>query len=544
MERYATDRAGLGRFYDVSLSPIRQSRMKRLFTEWIERLDAVDFDAMGQDGRVDYLLFKNELEYELRRIAREERNIAEMRVLLPFSGTIIALEEDRRRMEPIEPIETAERLERLDKEIEQARASIEEGLKSGGGIEVKRTVANRAAGAIRGLRSTLEHWFTFYSGYDPMFTWWVDAPYKKVDRALQEYASFVRERVVGVRQDGEEPIIGDPIGREALLSDLVHEMIPYTPEELVEIANREFAWCDAEMLRASRELGYGDDWHKALEYVKSLHVEPGKQDDLVRDQAREAIQFLDEHDLVTIPELCRETWRIEMMPLRRQLVNPYFSYSGQKINVSFPTGEMSHEQKLMSMRGNNIHFSRATVQHELIPGHHLQGFMAQRYRTHRRIFSTPFLGEGWALYWEMLLWDLDFQQTPENRIGMLFWRMHRCSRIILSLSFHLEKMEVEEMIDFLVDRGGHERDGATAEVRRWVGGGYSPLYQCAYMLGGLQLRALHKELVGSGKMTNREFHDAVLKENSIPVEMIRASLTQQELTRDFRTIWKFYNDRP
>ena len=40
-------------------------------------------------------------------------------------------------------------------------------------------------------------------------------------------------------------------------------MIPYTPEELIEIANKEFAWCEAEMKKASREMGYGDDWKKA-----------------------------------------------------------------------------------------------------------------------------------------------------------------------------------------------------------------------------------------------------------------------------------------
>ena len=83
------------------------------------------------------------------------------------------------------------------------------------------------------------------------------------------------------------------------------------------------------------------------------------------------------------------------------------------ISVSFPTDGMSHEEKWMSLRGNNIHFSRATVHHELIPGHHLQFFMTDRYNRHRRARSaTPFWAEGWALYWEMLLWDLDFPQSP------------------------------------------------------------------------------------------------------------------------------------
>ena len=69
--------------------------------------------------------------------------------------------------------------------------------------------------------------------------------------------------------------MGDAVGRDMLVSELAYEMIPYTPEEIVEIANREFAWCDAEMLRASREMGYGDDWKKALEHVKSDYVAPG-----------------------------------------------------------------------------------------------------------------------------------------------------------------------------------------------------------------------------------------------------------------------------
>jgi uncharacterized protein (DUF885 family) len=180
------------------------------------------------------------------------------------------------------------------------------------------------------------------------------------------------------------------------------------------------------------------------------------------------------------------------------------------------------------------------VHHELIPGHHLQGFMAARYRPYRSVFSTPFWGEGWALYWEMLLWDLKFPQTPEDRVGFLFWRMHRAARIIFSLSFHLGRMMVEECIDLLVKKVGHELDNATAEVRRSFNGSYAPLYQAAYMLGGLQIRALHGELVGSGKMTNRAFHDALLQQNRIPIEMMRAALTNQPLTANFTSSWKFY----
>jgi hypothetical protein len=64
------------------------------------------------------------------------------------------------------------------------------------------------------------------------------------------------------------------------------------------------------------------------------------------------------------------------------------------ISISYPTDTMTFEQRMMSMRGNNIPFSRSTVFHELIRGHYLQQFMSERYRSYRRVFETPFWHEG------------------------------------------------------------------------------------------------------------------------------------------------------
>ena len=535
IERYQVDRSSLLRSLPQVESANRAGRLRQLYNEWDVRLQKMDFNRMGQDGRLDYLLMRNHLDHEQRESHLVWKARDEVLAFVPFERVIVDLEETRRRMEPIDPAKTAEVVNNLSKQIAEARKQAESRT------DTSKHVANRAAETVNGLRETLRRWFGFYNGYDPLFSWWVSEPYKQADQALQVYAAFLREKLAGIKPGDQTAIVGNPIGREALLSELAHEMIAYTPEELIEIANREFAWCEAEMLKAAREMGHGDDWKKALEQVKNAYVEPGKQPHVIRNLAVEAIQFLDANQLVTIPPLVRETWRMEMMSPERQLVSPFF-LGGETILVSYPTSTMSHEQKMMSMRGNNPHFSRATVHHELIPGHHLQGFMRARYRTHRRIFDTPFLTEGWAFYWEMLLWDMGFAKTPPDRIGFLFWRMHRCARIIFSLNVHLGKMTPQECIDFLVDRVGHERDNATAEVRRSFAGAYGPLYQCAYMLGGLQVYSLHRELVKSGKMTNRAFHDAVLKENSIPVAMIRASLTRQPLTSNHKPSWRFYGD--
>jgi uncharacterized protein (DUF885 family) len=345
------------------------------------------------------------------------------------------------------------------------------------------------------------------------------------------------------KKESTDDIGGRPIGREALLTALAGEMIAYTPEDLVALANREYAWCENEMKKAAREMGFGDDWKKAVEKVKTLHVGPGGQQKLVRDLAEEAIAYLKKNDLVTVPPLAVETWRMDMMSPERQRFSPFFT-GGEVISVAFPTDTMSHEAKLQSLRGNNAHFSKATVHHELIPGHHLQQFMVSRYQPQRGPFGTPFWTEGWALYWEFVLYEKGFAAKPEDRVGFMFWRMHRCARIIFSLGFHLGTMTPQQCIDFLVDKVGHERENATAEVRRSFAGGYPPLYQAAYMIGGKQIWALRQELVVTGKMTEREFHDAVLKQSNMPIEMVRAAITEQKLTRDYTASWKFLDNVP
>ncbi len=594
IERYVVDRGSLARSYPMEISTSRQARFKQFNADWLATLSKLNFDTLSQDGKVDYLLFKTHLNHEQQQLELQNKALAEIAPFTPFSQTIIDLAEARRRMEKIDPAKIAASLNDLNKKIEATRRTVEAGSRGEQG-KIKRTVANRASATVNSLRNTLRTWFGYYNGYDPLFTWWVDEPYKAVDQSLAAYSAFLSERMAGLRRaeasqtmaearpgggpggggpGGGGPgggggrgggggggrgnfggpagggagaaragdssdIIGDPIGREGLMVELAAEMIPYTPEELIAIGWKELAWCENEMKKASRELGFGDDWQKALEHVKNKYVEPGKQPEMIKDLAYEAIEYVEKNDLITVPPLARESWRMEMMSPERQLVSPFF-LGGEVIQVSYPTNTMAHEQKMMSMRGNNPHFSRSTVHHELIPGHHLQGFMTARYKNYRGLFGTPFWGEGWALYWELLLWDMKFPKTPEDRIGFLFWRSHRCARIVFSLSFHMEKMTPQECIDLLVNRVGHEVDNATAEVRRSFAGGYGPLYQAAYLLGGLQIYSLHKELVGSGKMTNRAFHDSILKENRIPIEMVRALLTKQKLTREHTSNWKFY----
>jgi hypothetical protein len=532
IEEYSADAAAIGRLFPNELSKARRKRLSELRRSWLERIQRDQpHELTGNDG-VDRGLFEHYLLNEDRRSEIESAAYAKLEPWLPFADGIIELDEARRKFGVMEPREAAKRLDDLAASVRKATE------RCASPDHAAQHEAYRSAEAVGKLRGTLKEWFEFYDGYHPAFTWWASSPYRALDEALEQYAKELKEKVVGHSSEDDGAIVGNPVGRDALIAELRSSLIGYTPEELVAIGEREAEWCEVEMKRAARELGLGDDWRKAVELVKGMHVEPGEQPKLVRDLAVEAIEFLETHDLVTVPELAKETWRMAMMPAEKQKVNPFF-LGGEQIIVSYPTLGMSHAEKLMSLRGNNAHFSRATVQHELIPGHHLQFFMLQRHRPYRKLFGTPFWIEGWALYWEMLLWELGFPRGPEDRVGMLFWRMHRAVRIIFSIRFHLGQISSEECVAMLVDRVGHEPANAEGEVRRSFGGAYPPLYQAAYMVGGLQFRALSSEIVGAGRMSYRRLHDEILKQNQMPVGMLRAVL--RGLPRDAESIlaWRF-----
>jgi hypothetical protein len=630
------------------ISPNRIARLKRFEMSWQAALGRVETPQLSAEGEADLTALKTTVQKNLAELDTQADALAQVMPLFPFSPALVNLIEARIAIKDIDSEKAAGTLTTVAKQISELQTQI-----SSGTLQASSSQALAAAGAVEQLRTNLAAWNTFYNGYDPIFTWWMELPYKHVDEALRSYSTMLRDKIapanqtsnlkpVALRVDpapapkfnevpdlteimalpqdemagiverfrgpqsarGAAPPIhdaqyyndwlaalnaldfdhltrngqvdylfikkraqlelarlGKPLpkenprktdntavpgaarGREGLIRDLQDELIPYTPEQLIVLAEKEFAWCENEMRKASREMGFGDDWKKALEKTKTMHPPPGGQPAMIRDLLVEAVDYVRSRNLVTIPQVDAESQHMIMMTPERQLVNPFFT-GGTQMSVSYPTNTMEFDAREQSMRGNNRPWSHATAFHEMLPGHNLVSYFTQRFNGYRpSLDGGPFYGEGWAVYWELLLYDMGFDRTPEDRVGALFWRMFRCARIIFSLRFHMGQWSPQECIDFLVDRVGHERDNATAEVRRSFEGGYSPLYQAGYLLGGLQLYSLHKEIVDSKQMSSRAFHDEILRLGSMPIALIRVSLTKQKLNRDMDIDWRFYGER-
>lgn len=538
--RVSEDLSEIEKFYNIEGSPTRHARLSSFFTSELEALSNAPFASYSQDEKADYLLLKTFLSRAQRNLDLDRVREAEFAPFVaPFAEPIRTWCEVRQRQqadEVFEPQTLAASLSTTRDAVLRSIAHV-----TAHGDEYSQATGSRAARRISELRQHLSETCDFYSGYHPSFDYWVASPRAALDAALKDLETQVRDSIVGSGGD-TNTIVGEPIGRDGLLVELEAEMIPYSPEELLRIAEREYAWCEREMKAAATQLGFAD-WRDALEHVKNLYAPPATHPSFVRGLVAEGATYVRRHDLVSVPRLAEEAIAMTRIPPARQRVSPFF-LGGFRLQVAYPREDMAHADKLMTLRGNNRHFSRATAFHEMIPGHRLQLYVGARSRPYRaRLFSTPFFVEGWALYWEMVLWDRgDFFVAPEDRVGSLFWRMHRCVRITFSLGFHLGKITPRRCVELLVERVGHERSTAEGEVRRSLNGSYPPLYQAGYMLGALQLMQLRREAVDAdaARFAEKEFHDRILRANVMPIEMLRALLLEKELREDFRSTWRFY----
>ncbi len=364
INRIHADEQELINFHRLDLGESSQSVvLLSAYHEWLNELEEdVPFEQYDQEEQVDYLLLRNYLQRGVRRMTIERDRISQMDPLVRVFSPLVSKLEARQRVDlaALEPRSVAQTMHDATLGIWNTQQGIIKGRVK---VNTKAT-AFRAANSIKKLRGHLEEFVTFFRGYDPAFDWWVKKPCADLLAAMAEYVIAIETRLAGMHPDAPDEIVGDPIGEEALLAELEGEMIAYTPEELIAAANVQYEWCLKEMRRAAVDMGHKPgDWKSALEDVKNLHVAPGEQPRLIKSLVDEAAAYVQCHDLITVPELCKQKWRMFMMPPEAQKVNPFF-LGGDSIIVSYPTADMAHDEKLMGMRGNNKHFSKATAFHE------------------------------------------------------------------------------------------------------------------------------------------------------------------------------------
>ena len=164
--------------------------------------------------------------------------------------------------------------------------------------------------------------------------------------------------------------------------------------------------------------------------------------------------------------------------------------------------------------------------HEAIPGHHYQISLQQENNDlpqFRRFSWYGAYGEGWALYTESLGKELGLYQDPYQYMGALGDEMHRAIRLVVDVAMHTKGMTREQAITYMMDNEAISEQGATAEIERYMA---IPGQALSYKIGALKIRDLRSKYAKQlgNKFNLSDFHDELLKDGSMPLEIIEKKM--------------------
>lgn len=169
-----------------------------------------------------------------------------------------------------------------------------------------------------------------------------------------------------------------------------------------------------------------------------------------------------------------------------------------------------------------------TVYHEGLPGHHLQGSIANEAQDIPQLIKllspTAYL-EGWALYAEELADEMGvYADMPLGQLGRLQASLFRACRIVVDTGIHARGWSREHAMAYLVDNAGSTRDDARREVDRYI---VWPGQACAYTIGHLRfqrLRRAAKARLGA-RFDLKSFHETVLTAGAMPLDVMAKLVT-------------------
>jgi uncharacterized protein (DUF885 family) len=162
--------------------------------------------------------------------------------------------------------------------------------------------------------------------------------------------------------------------------------------------------------------------------------------------------------------------------------------------------------------------------HESVPGHHLQIALAQEMEgvpEFRKYLDYTAFGEGWGLYAESLGEEVGMYKDPYSKFGQLTYEMWRAVRLVVDTGMHSMGWTRQQAIDFFRENTSKTDQDITVEVDRYI---VWPGQALAYKIGQMKIRELRtraeKEL--GNRFDVRKFHDAVLEQGDVPLDLLEA----------------------
>lgn len=515
-----------------------------LLGEYLDALARIDRNQLSRANQVDAELLRHEVESSLWALEHLREWAWDPLYYVSIAGSSVygLLARD------FAPIETrlmnaASRLEQLPRFLEQARLSLEPEL-------VPRIHAETAVLQNPGLLSIVD------SILIPRMDALDDRQRTRLEAAIETARDAIARHQAWLEEDLLPRAKGDfRIGAEKYDTKLAFALnSPLGRKEISARAWDEYASVRNEMYAVAKTVysakhpytDYpeepGDAYKQAIirAALEEAYAKLPPRDglvDLAKQYLQQAIDFVVENNIVTMPE---EPVEIIIMPeFQRGVTLAYLDPPGPldseqpAFYAIAPLPEDWSEAQVKSfLREYNMLSMQDLTIHEGVPGHALQLALSNRYPSTLRavLWSGPFV-EGWAVYAEQMMIEQGYlNHDPLMKLINLKWYLRAITNAIIDSAIHVDGMTEEAAMRLMIEGGFQEEREAAG---KWVRAQLTSAQLSTYFVGyqeHLELRAA-MEAAWGGQFTLRRYHDEALSYGSPPVRFVRALMLDEAIPR-------------
>jgi uncharacterized protein (DUF885 family) len=322
-----------------------------------------------------------------------------------------------------------------------------------------------------------------------------------------------------------DSVSAQPQGREyyALLARQ-HTTTTLTPDEIHQIGLRESARIRADMEKVAKAAGFPN----RAAFIQDLRTNPQyfatTPDQLMRETAIVTKQ-IDGKMPGLFGRLPRLPYGIREIPaeIAEGTTTAYYNSGSPETGIAgtyYVNTSKLNQRPLWEVPALSLH--------EAVPGHHHQIALQQELdiAPFRRNFSffTAFT-EGWGLYAESLGEEMGLYDTPAKKMGQLSYQAWRASRLVVDTGIHSKGWDKARAVAFMRENTALTDANIDAEVNRYISW---PGQALAYMIGNIRIREMRakaQKALGA-RFDLRRFHDAVLQQGSVPLDVLEAQVDE------------------
>ncbi|MBQ0770837.1 MAG: DUF885 domain-containing protein, partial [Sphingomonadales bacterium] len=297
-----------------------------------------------------------------------------------------------------------------------------------------------------------------------------------------------------------------------------------TADEIHNIGLSEVKRIRAEMVEVAKEAGY--DTREA--FIEHLRTDPqyyAKTPEELMEKVARVNKIIDGKMPSIIGKLARLPYGIKEIPAETAEGTTTAYYNPGSPEVGIAGFYYVNTSKLDQRPFWEI---PALSVHEAVPGHHQQIALQQEldmpdFRKYGAFFTA--FGAGWGLYSERLGIEMDLYDTPAKNMGRLSYEMWRACRLVVDTGIHSKGWSKQRAIDFMTDNTALSEANIEAEVNRYISW---PAQALAYKMGELKIRELRSKATRElgDKFDLRAFHDVVLGQGAVPLDMLEAQVNR------------------